>query len=96
MPYCTWRDYPDSSLQNMGRGQITVLAAKLRDIPIGGLFIHVDEASHSSHPPVICIKTDDSASNDLPSFKFGLNSDHSILTSGDTLVIPLCGDYIPG
>ena len=90
--YCTWRDYPASSLQQMTRTPVAVPVAQLKHIPVGSLFIEIKDAGLNSHPPVVCIKTEGDGKG-FASFKFGLNSDHSIMTSDDTLVIPLCGDY---
>lgn len=90
--YCTWRDYPDSSLQQMIRTSVDIPVTQLKHIPVGGLFIAAREIELNRYPPVVCIKTDDDGKG-FASFKFGLSNDHSILTSDDMLVIPLCGDY---
>lgn len=90
--YCTWRDYPDSSIQQMNRTPIGVLLTKLSDIPVNSLFLTLSDVEFNSHPPVVCVKTEDDGTGGVL-FKFGLNRDHLILISGETLVIPLCGDY---
>ena len=90
--YCTWRDYPDSSRREMYRKPVAVPVTQLKHIPVGSLFIELRDAELNSYPPVVCIKTEGDGKG-FASFKFGLNSDHSIMTSDDTLVIPLCGDY---
>lgn len=90
--YCTWRDYPDLSRQQMTRTPVAVQATQLKHIPVGSLFIDIKDIDRCSYPPVVCIKTDCNRKG-FASFKFGISSNHSILTSDDTLVIPLCGDY---
>ncbi len=76
----------------MTRLSIEMCVTELKNIPVGSLFIKINDVQHNI-PPTICTKTGETRDGNSATFTFGISTGFSIHISGDTLVIPFCGDH---